>query len=408
MHATVLAVFALVYAGMVLGGLPGLRLDRSGVALLGAIALVVAGALTPEQAWDAIDVPTLALLFGLMVLSAQFRIGGLYAVIARRIGAAAVSPGVLLLVLVLVAGALSALLVNDIVCLAMAPLIVDGCARRRLDPLPFLLALACASNVGSAATLIGNPQNMLVAQRLQLSFAGYLLDGGVPALLGLLATWWIIRARTAGRWELATSPLPVAEPELDRWQTLKGLLVLAALIAVFLAGRPPREVAALGAAGLLLLSRRTASARLLALIDWPLLVLFGGLFIVNHALSATGAVADAMARLQQSGVQPEHPATLFGLSVVLSNVVSNVPAVMLLLPAATHPLAGPVLTLSSTLAGNLFLVGSIANLIVVEQAGRLGVRIGWREHARLGVPVALATLAIAAAWLALRAAMLAA
>src|SRR5262245_25570699 len=108
MHATVLAVFTLVYAGMVLGGLPGLRLDRSGVALLGAIALVVAGALTPEQAWDAIDVPTLALLFGLMVLSAQFRIGGLYAVIARRIGAAALSPGALLLVLVLVAGALSA------------------------------------------------------------------------------------------------------------------------------------------------------------------------------------------------------------------------------------------------------------------------------------------------------------
>src|SRR5262249_14634504 len=179
------------------------------------------------------------------------------------------------------------------------------------------------------------------------------------------------------------------------------------LVIVFLLGRPPREVAALGAAGLLLLSRRTASARLLALTDWPLLVLFGGLFIVNHALAATGAVADAMARLQHAGVESSHPATLFGLSVLLSNVVSNVPAVMLLLPAATHPLAGPVLTLSSTLAGNLLLVGSIANLIVVEQAGRLGVRIGWRDHARLGVPVALATLGIAAAWLALRAAMLA-
>jgi Na+/H+ antiporter NhaD/arsenite permease-like protein len=358
-----------------------------------------------------------------MVVSAQLRLGGFYAALTRRIGLARLAPDALIALVVAVAGALSALLVNDIICLAMAPILIEGCARRRLDPRPFLLALACAANVGSAATLIGNPQNMLIGQSLGLSFAGYLLDAALPAALGLVAVWWVVCRCTAGRWELpgaAVADVPgassiagvsavptVRAPGFDRWQTAKGLAVLAALVVLFVDGRWPREVLALGAAGLLLLSRRLASARMLALVDWPLLTLFAGLFVVNHALAESGALVRGTAELQQAGIELSHPAWLFGVSTVLSNLVSNVPAVMLLLPSATHPLAGPVLALASTLAGNLFLVGSIANLIVVEQAGRLGVRVGWREHLRIGVPVTLITLAIAALWLWLRAGMLA-
>jgi len=400
---TVLLVFLCVYLGMVLGRLPGLALDRTGVALLGALALLATGKVSLAQAWAAVDVPTLALLFGLMVVSAQFRLGGFYTRLTRKLAAAEVAPPTLLALLVAVSGLLSALLANDIVCLAMAPVLAEGCARRDLDPRPFLLALALAANVGSAATLIGNPQNMLIGQSLHLSFAGYLLDAGVPALLGLGVVWWVVARSSRGRWHRPGAARSLPAPPFDAWQSGKGLAVLALLTAAFLFAPWPREVAALTAAGVLLTSRRTASREILGLVDWQLLVLFTGLFVVNHALAASGMPQQLLQGLQAGGLDLTRPAPLFAGTVVLSNLVSNVPATMLLLPAATHPLAGPILALASTLAGNLFIVGSIANLIVVDQAQRLGVAISWREHARLGVPVTLLTLLLAAAWLWIRA-----
>ena len=400
----VLVVFVVVYLGMLLGEIPGLALDRTGVALLGALVLVASERVSPEAAWRSVDVPTLSLLFGLMVVSAQLRLGGFYTWVTRRIVAAEASPVALIAFVVAAAGALSALLANDIVCLAMAPLLVEGCLRRRLHPLPFLLALACASNVGSAATLIGNPQNMLIGQALRLSFAGFLKDALVPALLGLVAVWGLVSLSARGRWDAAVADAPAVDaPPLNRWQTAKGLLVLAALVAGFLFSDAPHEVLALSGAALLLMSRRMASRDLIGLVDWHLLVLFMGLFVVNHAFADAGWAERAGALLRGAGVDLGNAGVLFAATAALSNLVSNVPAVMLLLPYASHPLAGPVLALSSTLAGNLLIVGSIANIIVVEQAAGCGLRIGWREHARVGVPVTLATLALAAAWLALRA-----
>jgi Na+/H+ antiporter NhaD/arsenite permease-like protein len=403
MDPTILVIFAAVYLGMILGEIPGLALDRSGIALLGAIALVATARVTPHAAWEAVDVPTMALLFGLMVVSAQLRLGGFYTRVTRSLAGAAVPPTVLLALVVTVSGLLSALLANDIICLALAPLLVEGCARRALDPVPFLLALACAANVGSAATLIGNPQNMLIGQRLGLSFGGYLADAAVPSLLGLAAVWLVIHLATRGRWQRHT-PIPRVEAvAFSGWQSGKGLAVLGVLVATFLTCPAPREVLAIAAAGVLLLSRRMASRDILGLIDWHLLVLFVGLFVVNHALAASGWFAAGVDAVRAAGVDIASPPILFAATVLLSNVVSNVPAVMLLLPVATHPIAGATLALASTLAGNLFIVGSIANIIVVEQARMLDVRIGWREHARIGVPVTLLTLALAAAWLALRA-----
>ena len=386
---------------MILGEIPGLALDRTGIALLGAIALVATGRLTVDQAWGAIDVHTLALLFGLMVMSAQFRLGGFYTETVRRIGAHAGAPGTLLLWVVIAAGAMSSVLANDIVCLAMAPILVDVCARRHLTPYPFLIGLACASNVGSAATLIGNPQNMFIGESLQLSFGGYLLDGGPPAMLGLAATWLIIRSQWSRRWVDETQPrIDRRQPPLfDRWQTAKGLVLLALTVAAFLATPWPRDVIALGIAGVLLLSRRMASREMLALVDWHLLVLFIGLFVLNEAVEGAGLLRELYAWLAAAGIDLARPAWLFVVTPLLSNLVSNVPAVMLLLPASSGPQAGAVLALASTFAGNLLIVGSIANIIVVEQAASRGVAIDWRTHARTGIPVTLATLAIAAAWL---------
>ena len=297
------------------------------------------------------------------------------------------------------------MLANDIVCLAMAPLLIEVCVRRGLIPLPYLLALACASNVGSAATLIGNPQNMLVAQSLQLSFAGYLVDGAPPAVLGLAITWLIIRSQWRDRWH-ADAEVRLDRrkpPPFDAWQTAKGLVVVTLTVLIFLFTAWPREVVALTAAGVLLLSRRTASREMIGLVDWHLLVLFIGLFVLNEAVDRAGVLARLYAGLRAAGVDLANPAWLFAVTPIVGNLVSNVPGVMLLLPASSGPLAGPTLALASTFAGNLIIVGSIANIIVVEEAARQGVAIDWRAHARVGVPVTLATLAIAAAWLWLRA-----
>jgi Na+/H+ antiporter NhaD/arsenite permease-like protein len=406
MATTVVAVFAVVYLGMILGGLPFLQLDRTGVALLGAIAIVGLGVLTPEQAAQSIHLPTLLLLFSFMVISAQMRLGGFYTRVTLQIADLRVSPPALLAAVIGVVGALSAIFSNDVICLAIAPVLADACLARRLDPVPYLLGLACAANVGSAATLIGNPQNMLIGQVLELSFSGYFLEAIVPVLLGLAATWGVIAWQARGRWRTVLDDPPPERRQdyaaYSRWQTVKGLAVACALIGAFLLTDLPRDVVALIGAGLLLMSRRLHSNKMLGLVDWELLILFIGLFVVNHALAQTGLTAQAVAALADQGVPLSETGPLFVATLVLSNVVSNVPAVMLLLPAATEPFSGPMLALVSTLAGNLFIVGSIANIIVVDAARRRGIALDWRSHARTGVPVTLVTLAITAAWFALR------
>lgn len=406
-----LVVFAAVYAVMILGRAPGLALDRTGACLVGAATLLATGAIASAAAWRAVDFGTLGLLLGTMLVSAQFRRSGFYARVTERLAARPTSPARLLGELIAAVGVLAALLTNDVVCVAFAPPLIDVCVRRGLDPVPYLLALCGAANVGSAATLIGNPQNMLIGQQKALPFAGYLLDGGVPAALGLVVVWLVLARAYRGRFARTLPRSPDGGAPFSRWQTLKGLAVLAALVVGLLVSDVPREAQALAAGALLLVSRSTASRTLLAEVDGGLLLLFAGLFVCNAAFADAGHAAAAFAWLRDLGVDVGDPTTLFAASVVGSNVVSNVPLTMLLLPATPHPLSGPILALATTLAGNLLLVGSIANLIVVEAATRHGVtpaRRSWaNEHWRTGVPITLATLAIAAAWLWLRHGLLA-
>jgi len=397
----VAVVFAIVYLGMILGALPFLRLDRTGIALLGAIALVGLGALTPEEAALSVHLPTILLLFSFMVLSAQMRLGGFYTWVTLRIAALPLGPAGLLAATMLAVAALSAVFSNDVICLAVAPVLADVCLRRGVDPVPYLIGLACAANIGSAATLIGNPQNMLIGQVLALPFAGYAREAIVPVLASLAAAWAIIALRIRkgpGKGVPVLDRREEGYAPFDAWQTAKGLAVAAALMAVFLFTSWPREVAALTGAGILLMSSRLHSNKMLGLVDWQLLVLFMGLFVVNHAFEATGLAARALEALAAAGAPLAEPAPLFAAAFVLSNIVSNVPAVMLLLPAATEPFSGPMLAIVSTLAGNLIIVGSIANIIVVDAARRRGIEIDWRRHAATGVPVTLVSLAIAAAW----------
>ncbi|WP_066268916.1 SLC13 family permease [Hydrogenophaga palleronii] len=410
----IVAVFAIVYLGMFLGGLPRLKLDRAGVALLGAIAVIALSGLPVEDAARSIDLPTIVMLFAFMVVSAQMRLGGFYGAVTRRVAAMPLSRHGLLAALIVVAGALSAVFSNDVVCLAMTPVVARLCLQRGLNPLPFLIGLACAANIGSAATLIGNPQNMLIGSVLQLPFGAYVRQALPPVLIGLGLLWlWLAfgpGARAAAPAPGAPArPLPAAvfeaappeEPAFDRWQTSKGLTVAAALMGIFLFTDWPRDVAALVGAGLLLLSRRLHSSRVLGLIDWPLLLLFMGLFVVNHAFETTGLAAQAVAWLGEQGVHLVEPGPLLVAGAVLSNLVSNVPAVMLLLPhmGGAGAQSGVMLALVTTFAGNLLLVGSIANLIVADLAREQGIVIDWKRHAVTGIPVTLLTLAVVWGWM---------
>lgn len=403
----IVLVFTTVYIGMFLGGLPRLKLDRSGVALLGAIAVIALTGMSVEAAARSVDLPTLVMLFAFMVVSAQMRLGGFYTEVTRRVGALPLSRRGLLAALIGVAGALSAVFSNDIICLAMTPVVARLCLQRGLHPVPFLVGLACAANIGSAATLIGNPQNMLIGSVLHLPFAAYVRQALPPVGLSLLLLWlWLAwgpgsrspwpdaAASTAGSGQAGSDD----EPAFDPLQTAKGLCVAAALLLIFLFTDWPRDVSALVGAAVLLLSRRLHSAHVMGFVDWQLLLLFIGLFVVNHAFESTGLAAQAVAWLAAQGVQLTEPGPLLVIGVALSNLVSNVPAVMLLLP---HLGAGQgvALALVSTLAGNLLLVGSIANLIVVDLARQSSVDIDWRQHAAIGVPVTLGTLALVWAWL---------
>ncbi|WP_417391010.1 anion transporter [Gimesia sp.] len=400
MNALIIAIYVCVYLSMLLGGIPGLKVDRTGAALLGALILLAAKGLTEQEALESIDVPTLALLFGMMVISDQLRLGGFYGHITNRIVMHDLSPPLLLASVTGFAGALSAFLTNDVVCLAVTPILSQLCLRKKLNPIPFLIALACAANIGSAATLIGNPQNILIGESLNLSFNGYLLTAFPPCLLGLIVLWAVIVFQYQGQWFIESAAVAEeVENPFNSWQTGKGLVVLILLVLGFMLAPWPRELLALGAAGILLFSRTFYSRNVMGLVDWPLLVLFISLFIVNQAFQLAGGMEWMMARSHAAGISLENPATLFLSTAILSNLVSNVPAIMLLLPLSPGAEMGPLLALSSTLAGNFIIVGSVANIIVVESARLAGIKIDFKTHARVGVPVTIITLSVAWIWL---------
>jgi Na+/H+ antiporter NhaD/arsenite permease-like protein len=402
MTAAIIAIFIATYLGMALGRVPGLALDRSGIAVIAAIAVVAIGAMTPARALSAIHFPTLILLFALMIVSARFAGAGFYDWAAARIAASADTPQRLLATTVAVSGALSAVLVNDIVVFVMTPLLVRGLLARGLDPRPFLAALAGAANAGSAATLIGNPQNIVIGQVGGLGFWNFAAICAPPAIAALV----VVHVAVARIWrdELATPTRHAVHPapDLDRTQTLKAAIAVAILLVLF-ATPIPREIAALAVAGILLTSRRFASRDMLVAVDWPLLLLFSGLFIVNEALASTGVTAFALQLGAAFGVLPDRLAVLVPGALLASNTIGNVPAVMILLAVWPQAPAGALygLALMTTLAGNFLLVGSIANLIVAERAAREGVRFGIREQLRAGVPMTLVSMTIAALWLAL-------
>ncbi len=398
-------LFAVTYAGVALGGIPRLAIDRTGIALLGAIGMVVFGVLTPGQALGSISLGTLLLLYGLMIVSAQLRLGGFYTWLAVRIASLAGNPGKFLFVLMISSGLLASVLANDIICLAFTPVLAVALRRRGMNPVPFLLGLAMGTNLGSAATIIGNPQSMLIGQTAGLSFRDFLFWCGPPSLVCLILTYGILRLVYRGRFFLSAPAEPPDRkwPEFNRWQTAKGLAAAVAVV-ILLFSPMPREWSVITVAAVLLLSRRMHTRSILGLVDWHLITLFCGLFIVVAGFNATGLPQAFLAFLEGRGVSLSNPFALSLAAVALSNVVSNVPATVLLSPhmPTGSPVLWYVLSLATTYAGNLFTIGSMANLIVIEQARLHGVSISFREYARSGVLVTAMNLVVLAGWILLK------
>lgn len=395
-----LAVFAFTYVGMGLGRVPGLALERTGIAVMAVAVLLATGAMSFAAAGAAIDAPTIVLMFALMILSAQFSAAGIYDAAAGRIAAAELHPKHLLALVTLVAGGLSALLVNDIVVFAMAPILCLGLRARGLDPKPYLMALAGAGNAGSAASLIGNPQNILIGQAGHLGFWPFLAVCGPPALAALGCVYgavWILWRREL--LQPASPPQPAVHM-VKRGQVIKALAATVVLLGLF-AMPFPREIVALAVAAALMVSRKIHSRALIAAVDWQLLLLIACLFVVTGSFAATGIAGDVLQWANTWGVGPDRLATMLPGALLVSNTIGNVPATILILSLWPALPAGALygLALLTTLAGNLLLTGSLCNLIVAERAAATGVALTFGDFARAGVPMALTSMLVAAIWL---------
>jgi Na+/H+ antiporter NhaD/arsenite permease-like protein len=396
-----IAIFAMTYLVVALGRLPGFQLDRAGAAMVGASLMVATGALPLEEAAKAIDFDTIVLLLGVMIVVANLRLSGFFGLVSGWIVVRARRPLALLVAIVLASGILSAFLVNDTVCLVLTPLVLDLVARRRRNPVPYLLAIAMASNIGSTATITGNPQNMIIGALSHIPYGHFAAALSPIAAIGLVLTIGLIAI--VYRSEFWTSERLCGEqsPARASWPIVrKSVVVSVAMIAAFFAGVPPAE-AAVVAGAVLLLTRGIKSERVYAEIDWTLLLMFAGLFIVVAGLERSvlsPQVIDAVGRLHL-----ERAPVLSGITAGLSNIVSNVPAVLVLkpfiaqLPAQNR--AWLTVAMASTLAGNLTLVGSVANLIVVQQARSHNVEIRFWEYFKLGAPLTVLTIGIGVLWL---------
>ena len=392
-------VFAISYLAFALGKLPGMKIDRPGMAIIGAVFMVAFGIVHANQALRFIDFGTLVLLFSMMLIVGCLHLSGFFDWITAQI-VTRLKPHHLLPTVIFLTGVLSAFFVNDIICLVMVPFALAATRRMGLKPLPYLLAVATASNIGSVATITGNPQNMLIGSFSGLSYCYFLVRLGPVAMIGLLLDWLLIHWLFGGEHVPEESAdISASTSHIELRSLRKPAIVIVLVLAGFLGGVPPAMMAAIGAA--LMLITRTRNPRLVYdEVDWGLLVFFVGLFVIVGGAENAGLTRDLFAVADRFNLQ--NAGVFTAITALLSNVVSNVPAVMVLkslVPSFHDPQTGwLVLAMASTLAGNLTITGSVANLIVVERA-RDKVHIGFWDYSRVGIPVTLLTLAVGWVWL---------
>jgi len=396
-----LLIIVATIIGVAIGRYPWVRMNRATIALVGATTLIAIGAISLEQAYAALDMDTLALLFAMMIINANLRLAGFFNLVGNGVLRWAKSPRLLLALIIFAAGVLSALFLNDTIVLVFTPFVAEIALSLKRNPIPYLIGLATAANIGSTATITGNPQNMIIGIASQIPFATFSLYLMPVALAGLGLAWLLIvllyRLEFAAA--LFASP-PQTTPRLYRPLLRKSLLATGLMVIAFVVGIPI-PLAALAAASLLLITRRLKPERIFREIDWTLLVFFAGLFVVTGAIEHIGLSRQLFALMQPLAESSVAALTL--VSAILSNLISNVPAVLLfrpVIPQFPNPAqAWLTLAMATTLAGNLTLLGSVANLIVAESAKRHKIHLTFSEYLQAGAPITLASLMVGVLWL---------
>lgn len=387
-------VFVATYGVLALGYVPWFRLDRTGATFVGAVAMVASGVLSPEQAFRAQDHETLVLLFSMMIIVSFLMNSGILGRLQEFLLERTRGPRQFLWTVVALSGTLSALFINDIVCLMLTPIVLLCCQRLGFQPMPYLLGVAMASNLGSMMTPVGNPQNIYIASVGKISYAHFVGAMAPVSILGLLLLGGVLDFAYRGK--LLAPAQAVAQEVVApvvAYVLVRTAAVLLCILAAFWAGWPLGTVASAGAA-FLMVTRRISRQRLFALIDWDLLVLFVSLFVLTEGARVASILSAVYSHLEF--LQPEQGLSLSLITLVLSNLFSNVPAVFFLaqfVPKFANPQTSFLLVaMVSTLAGNLTLIGSIANLIVAEKA-RPTVVVDFWSYTRIGLPVTVVTMA---------------
>ena len=395
-----LLIVSVTLIGVAIGRYPVLRMNRATIVLVGSALLIFINAISFDQALSSIDLNTITLLFCMMIINVNLRICGFFDLITQKVIRIARTPSQLLILVIFSSGILSALFLNDTIVLVYTPLVLEITSLLGLNPIPYLIATACAANVGSAATIIGNPQNMLIGISSGISFLDFTLKLAPVALGALLFVWLVVSI--VYRKQINNKKFFV-EPEIKiklYFPLFYKSMIAALIMIILLLLDYPIPLSALVASSILLVTRRLKPERVFREIDWSLLVFFSGLFVVTASIDTSkigGHLFSLILPLLQSDL-----ATFSIISAVVSNIVSNVPAVLLFKPVV--PLLQNANTLwlllavSTTFAGNLTLLGSVANLIVAESAKSRGVKLSFKEYLKAGIPVTVLTLLFSVIW----------
>lgn len=399
-------IFILTYVLISVPKIPRVKLDRTSGVAIGAILMILTKVITLDEAYGFVDLNTIAFLLGMMILIAYLSISGFFEITASWIIKVSGNTSNMLFLVMLLSGVLSALFVNDTICLLFTPIILSASRSIGVNPNPFLIAVATASNIGSVATVTGNPQNMFIGVHSHIPFITFLIKMLPISFIGLFFNYALIRLLYGKEISRGVKFNPeVRRFNINKPLLIKSLFILLVVFGLFIYGASYPFAALLGGA-LILLMGMIEPRFAFHEINWTLLLFFAGLFVVMGGVERSGL----------SEIMFQKTAQLFGLPswkgmlsvsavvLVLSNLVSNVPAVMLFAPHVKSFFPDPqngwlVLAMASTLAGNFTLIGSVANLIVAEIAKEGGVTIGFWEYLKVGAPLTIITIIIGAFWL---------
>ncbi len=397
---TALIIFIITYIGIIFTRLPGINIDRPSAAFFGAVAMVVFGVLSLEEAMAAIDYNTIVLLLGMMIIISTLQLDGFFSLIAEKTLSWSRTPSRLLVMITFVTGIASAFLVNDAVVLLFTPVIITICRVSKLNPVPYLIAEILSSNIGSAMTITGNPQNMLIGMNSDIDYATFFYKLLPVSMLGMamivVVVRWFYRSHFRNGNVLAVQPNTFEY----RYQSMKiSVPIFLGVVVLFFLGKIiglSIPVIAISGAALILIFGKVRPSEVIKNVDWVLLLFFATLFIVVEGAVKAGTM-DFFIHSSVLSDDLDSVVKLHGLSLIMSQIVSNVPYTVMMLPVL-KPLSSELLWLTlasaSTLAGNATIIGAMANLIVIESAERMNVQIKFWEFFKIGIIATLLSFVI--------------